>query len=179
MEVRWRRYDCRDAGVRATPGAVAENRVGNSGRGAVAERSLSPIHGLRDTCTSVCNGIRTPGRLPVNGFQVRILSFPRIPPCTPLYRKVLKFVPILDTIILAHTLYTASYTAQLVGNSLLPRSAKSTVTVRTAYRRLHSLSVPSGPSSTRLNRSQRTALKLTGAATVQLFNLPSGYCTSM
>ncbi len=93
--------------------------------------------------------------------------------------KVLKFLPILDTIILAHTLYTASYTAQLVGNSLLPRSAKSTVTVRTAYRRLHSLSVPSGPSSTRLNRSQRTALKLTGAATVQLFNLPSGYCTSM
>ena len=34
MAVRWRRYDCRDAGVRATQGAVAENRVGNSGRGA-------------------------------------------------------------------------------------------------------------------------------------------------
>ncbi len=150
---------------------------------------MAPLHfmaerrptgqGLFPTILAICNGIRTPGPLRVNGFQVRILSFPRIPPCTPLYRKVLKFLPILDTIILAHTLYMASYTAQLVGNSLLPRSAKSTVTVRTAYRRLHASSVPSGPSSTRLNRSQRTALKLTGAATVQLFNLPSGYCTSM
>ena len=33
LVVRWRRYDCRDAGVRATQGAVAESRVGNSGRG--------------------------------------------------------------------------------------------------------------------------------------------------
>ena len=46
MEVRWRRYDCRDAGVRATPGAVAENRVGNSGRG----RARAAIHGGRCTC---------------------------------------------------------------------------------------------------------------------------------
>ncbi len=43
MEVRWRRYEYRDAGVRATPGAVAENRVGNSGRGAVAGQGRGRI----------------------------------------------------------------------------------------------------------------------------------------
>ncbi len=42
-------------------------------------RSLSPIHELRDTCTSMCNGIRTPGRLPVNGFQDYGSLYPTLP----------------------------------------------------------------------------------------------------